>query len=82
MMTKKESAEMRKRWMIKRRIILSIGTIIIIVGAIIMVHGIFTPPTVVPFRFILGAFLIVMGALAIPDTLKESFNDYLRKKGL
>lgn len=74
--------QMVRRWRIRKIVFYTIAVIAIVAGAIMVAKGIVTSPTEEPWRLVTGFVLMVVGALIFPDIWKETFSQYLKKKGL
>lgn len=81
-MSKEQENKMVRRWRIRKIIFYTSAIIAIVAGAIMVVKGIFTSPTEEPWGLVAGFALIIIGALIFPDIWKETFSQYLKKKGL
>lgn len=81
-MTKEQRNKMLRRWRMRKVIVYTIAAILIIVGAILAVKGVFSDPLEHTWMLVTGWGLIIAGGLLFPDMWKETFKDYLKKKGL
>lgn len=81
-MSKEQRSKMVRRWRIRKIVFYTIAVIAIVAGAIMVVKGIVTSPTEEPWRLVTGFALMVVGELIFPDIWKETFSQYLKKKGL
>lgn len=81
-MTKEVRKKLLRRWRIRKVIVYTIAAVFILTGAVFTVWGLLSDPLEHTWMTVTGWGLIIAGGLLFPDMWKESFTDYLKKKGL
>lgn len=80
-MTRKKATRKEIRdWRIKKITMYIASLAIIIIGAIIMVQGVFSDPLKDTWKFIAGFIICAAGIFSMIDTYHWKFKDFLSKK--
>lgn len=79
-MEEKTAWRERKRWKATRKILLTISSVILIIGIIITIQGIFSDPLKEAWKLGIGFIIFIVGLFSFLDTYNYTFKMYLKRK--